>query len=153
MVLMGASIPKSEFKIGNLKRHHNEAGHVLAIRKLFMQMQGDFSDPVDLSRAPPSHVFRAVLENVSRGRSISEAGGHQAGKEKAARIILALAESIRDHSKTFLLRCETLNILRDERHKRLQVTWRAATAEAESRSGTFGRKIHRHHGRDTSALD
>lgn len=123
------------FKIGNLRRHHDLKSHKDAVCRL---LELPLDDDVEAGNVPPSFDdFLDLLKSLQSGISPS-AGTETMGKLKATKAKWCLCEGLKEYSRTFLSSAVTMNLLRDERHKRLQLSGRASDNAANAMAGLFG---------------
>ena len=120
------------FKLSTLRRHHNCPLHERALAH-FLHMPA----PSAKNRPPAVEDFKKILLSVHSATSTYQAID-EARKVKSSRMIWALAESLKNIWRQFLHKATTVNILRDERHKRLQLAFRAADSELNVMKGLLG---------------
>ncbi len=125
---------RGPLRLGNLLKHHNSYTHQQRVGLLF----GMDRSMLDFSITGPStDDLREVLDEISKGTAIRRGTAHM-GKHKTTKSTWCLAEALRNKHREFLSAAVTLNLLRDERHQRLQIQFRAACADGATMSGILG---------------
>ena len=125
----------SDIRLDNLKRHEKSKHNRKAVAKMLK-----LPEPVDLPNPnkPPNRAdFAELLKHIRTG-GITSAGIACMSKHKSCRARYCLSESLQTIYRSFISKCTTLNLLRDERKKRLQLSWRGGTPELVIMRGGVG---------------
>ena len=123
----------SKFRIDHLVRHQQCQCHLQAVRDM-LQLPSQGPPRQEAKPAPKAPSFQdvlAVLRSLQKGVSPSQ-GTDSMHKHKTFKVVWCLAESLKRTYRTHLRDAVTVNILRDERHKRLQVRWRCCDEHSEA---------------------
>ena len=122
-----------------MKRHCDCKAHQIALAKML-----ELPTPTCKKRyrrrnpkAPSKEDFAEVLAGIRKGAKLAN-GTDLMDKKKASRATFCLSESLQESYRSHLSKCCTMNLLRDERKKRLQLGWRACTADLVVRNGSAG---------------
>ena len=92
---------------------------------------------------PSADDVKSLLSDIRSGGNFKSMGEaqrwHNMGRRKISQVAWCLAEALKQRWRAFLMIACTINLLRDERHKRLQIRFRAAGQVAgELMCGWFG---------------
>ena len=124
-------------RLRNLRRHSGCQAHRIALTKMLglptPKSQRRRCNP----KAPSKEDFAKLLAEIRKGAPVTN-GTDCMEKKKACRATYCLSESLQESYRSHLSKCCTMNLLRDERKKRLQLGWRAGTVDLVIRSGSAG---------------
>ena len=119
----------SKFRLGNLKRHRDIDSHLAATRALLqLRVPKKKSLKPKAAKAPSAEDLRDLFDTIRDGGSLSK-GTKFMAKHKAMKGMWTLCEAGKKQLGRKLRTCVTLNLLRDESQKRLQLGFRAAGPE------------------------
>jgi hypothetical protein len=133
----------------NLLKHHESHTHRARIAELL----GD-EDCTEFVVVPPKELFKELFHAFQKGDVPT--GGYEllhglVGFRKAMTMMWCIDQSLNDGKRFIILQAELLNLIRDERHGRMHVRFRAANREE---SATHARYLgqSRHHQPDAIGL-
>ena len=123
----------------SLKRHHNSAAHNKRVAALLGKpiAEGAFT-------APPVEAFRDVLRAFRQGTAAVGGFQLQAGhvcQKKGTSMLWCLGEALAERTRKAISESTVLCLMRDERHGRLHIRFRAVTAQLEVKSGYLGQHV------------
>jgi len=123
-------LTKGQCKLTRLKRHAMGPQHVASV----CQMLGV---TVETDRAAPTaQQFQEALKHLQHGQVGPLSG--TAGRLKINRMEFVMVEAVRVKYRDALRDAMSINILRDERHKRLLIWFRCANQNLEVTEGVLG---------------
>ena len=93
--------------------------------------------------APSADDMKTLISDIRAGGSFRTLGAarrwHNMAEHKISKVVWCFAEALKQRWRVFLMMACTINLLRDERHKRLQIRFRAAgPLTGEIMCGWFG---------------
>ena len=93
--------------------------------------------------APSADDMKTLISDIRAGGSFRSLGAarrwHNMAEHKISKVVWCFAEALKQRWRVFLMMACTINLLRDERHKRLQIRFRAAgPVTGEIMCGWFG---------------
>ena len=124
---------KPQLKTFKLQRHAQNVGHIEAVCKVL----GVAVPPKEVPHvAPGAQQFKDALEHLQKGHTgtLSDVGA----RGKMGRMEFALVEAARVQWRDRVREAVSLTLLRDERHKRLLLRFRATDDEMQVTEGVFG---------------
>ena len=111
-----------------VKSHESSKAHLAAVMRL-LQPSADLPAQMPLRHdaAPDGNSFQCLLQWVRKGQCLRDGIAGVGHFKKSRSMCFVLTESLRRLYRAQLSKCETINVLRDERHSRLLVRFRGAT--------------------------
>ena len=108
----------------------------MAIVKLFEIPEDEAKEHLD-GYTPSPADFRRVFKSIKSGVAVRH-GTDFSGKRKTHKMVWCMAEALRAEHRDCLKRCTTLNLVRDERRRRLQLQFRGGRENGSVRAGVLG---------------
>ncbi|CAK9099917.1 Uncharacterized protein SCF082_LOCUS46783 [Durusdinium trenchii] len=102
-----------------VKSHESSKAHLAAVMRL-LQPSADLPAQMPLRHdaAPDGNSFQCLLQWVRKGQCLRDGVAGVGHFKKSRSMCFVLTESLRRLYRAQLSKCETINILRDERHSR-----------------------------------
>ena len=123
-------------RLSHLRRHAESRVHLRCLEQLAGRTPSPES-PASPVGAPSLEHFQRVLTHIQQGNANATLPGI-AARHKIARMEFVLVESLRCIWREALRRAVSINILRDERHKRCLILFRCTNADLEITEGVLG---------------
>ena len=123
----------------SLKRHHTSTAHLQKIAALLGTPVADVA-----CTAPPMETFRDLLRAFRQGAAATgglELPAGNIGQKKANNMLWCLGEALAEGNRKSISESSVLCLMRDERHGRLHVRFRAVSENLEVVSGYLGQSV------------
>ena len=127
---------KNSKVLHNLFKHQDSMSHKQQVVQYLGLSLGH--DGIVLDSAPPIEHFKDAWETVRAGSSIRTGVKDFCGETKLSYLVKCIAEAMWAKDRSFVAEAKCMGLLRDERHGRLLVRYRAVDADLNLRTGIFG---------------
>jgi hypothetical protein len=121
-------------KLYRFLNHADTTVHLNAVLKMLKSPTTDEPD----AKAPSTEELQALLAWLRKGQGIREGVLAVGGWKKCRKLVFVLAEALKRLYREWLRQACTINLLRDERHTRLLLRFRAANFKAKRFIGILG---------------